>query len=76
MESYYSLIKKKSKLEALTRFSVGSGTIFQTPDQIYAFPRDLEITIADRVEAKGEMGVSSLLEARRNIKTYTFTPEG
>lgn len=69
MERRYSLIKIEDKLESLTRFSGGSGTIFQIPDQIYAFPKELEITIADRVDTGGEIDFSSFLEALNNIKT-------
>jgi signal transduction histidine kinase len=72
MDRQYSLIKIEDKLESLTRFSGGSGTIFQTPDHIYVFPEKLEITIKDRIEAKGDANVSRLLEAQSTIKTINL----
>jgi len=72
MEKHYSFIKIEDKLESLMRFSGSSGAIFQSPNSIYAFPRELEIAIKDRVEAKGELDVSTLFEAHRTIRTVNL----
>jgi signal transduction histidine kinase len=72
MDRHYSLIKIEDKLESLTRFSGSSGTIFQTPDHIYVYPEELEITIKNCIVEQGDTGVSRFLEAKSNIKTINL----
>ncbi|MBN1225664.1 MAG: GAF domain-containing protein [Deltaproteobacteria bacterium] len=69
MERYYSLIKIEDKLQSMNQFSGGSGTIFHTTNNLYAFPKKLEITIKEHLEEEGELGLDSFLKARKNVKT-------
>lgn len=72
MERYYSLIKIEDKLQSMNQFCGGSGIIFHTANNIYAFPKKLEITIKDQLKEEGELGLDSFLKARENVKTIQF----
>jgi len=72
MEHRYSLINIEDKLKSLTQFSGSSGTIFYGSDRIYAFPRELERTLAKCEESGGELNVDHFLEAQRHTKTITL----
>jgi signal transduction histidine kinase len=72
MEKHFSLIKIGDKLESLARFSGSSGVVFQSGEQRYAFPEELERTIKELVESGGEISLSSFLEDQNNIKTISL----
>jgi len=72
MEKHFFLIKIGDKLESLARFSGSSGVVFQSGEQIYAFPEELERTIKELVESGGEISLSSFLEDQTNIKSISL----
>jgi signal transduction histidine kinase len=72
MEKHFSLIKIGDKLGSLARFSGSSGVVFQSGEQIYAFPKELEGTVKELVESGGEISLSSFLENRNNIKSISL----
>jgi putative methionine-R-sulfoxide reductase with GAF domain len=72
MEKHSSLIKIEDKLKSFSLFSGSSGTLFYTGDRIYAFPKELEKTINERIESRGDINVTGFLEDRKNVKTITL----
>ena len=72
MEHRYSLINIEDKLKSFTQFSGSSGTVFCGSDRIYAFPRELERTLAKCEQSGGELNVRHFLEAQHHTKTITL----
>jgi len=72
MEKHFSLIKVGDKLGSLERFSGSSGVVFQSGEQIYAFPEELEGTVKELVESGGEISLSSFFENQTNIKNISL----
>jgi len=68
MEKHFSLIKIGDKLGSLARFSGSSGVVFQSGEQIYAFPEELEGTVKELVESADEISLSSFLANQTNNK--------
>ena len=72
MEKHFSLIKIGDKLESLARFSGSSGVVFQSGEQVYSFPEELEGTIKELVESGDKISLSSFLENQTNIKNISL----
>ena len=72
MKNRFTLIRIESKLQSLMRFSGCSGIVFESGEQIYAYPDELSKNINECVESEGETNIAGFLENRANTETISL----
>ena len=72
MEKHFSLINIRNKLQSLMQYSGSSGAVFQSEEQIYAYPLELQERLNSSIISRDGRNIEGMLDDHSNVKTVSL----
>jgi len=72
MEKHFSLINIRNKLQSLMQYSGSSRIVFQSEEQIYAYPLELQERLNSSIISRDGRNIESMLDDHSNVKAVSL----